>query len=204
LGSGTAEGIGPDTTPGGTSNFRGTVRNYRIRNSLGIVGELAPLCMEHAFSIAIIGGDPAIRRSVNLSFGESLASAEAFVKRRIAEAETDLSATFAVLSDEVVIGCCSLHSYSVARDEAEMAFWLSSSYWGLGWGSEMCRALVTIAKQRRHLTTLIARCFCSNLRAIRILQKCGFQHVCRSGVSAENICTFSLTLNSPDISRRTT
>jgi RimJ/RimL family protein N-acetyltransferase len=169
------------------------MRSYRILNSQGAVAEVAPLCMEDAFSIAIIGSDPKVRQSANIPFDQSLASAEAFVKRRVEQAETELSATFAVISDEVVIGCCSLHSYSRARDEAEIAFWLARSSWGLGWGFAICLALVTIAKEKRHLTTLRARCLRSNRRAIYVLQKCGFQP---AGIaSVKNIRTYRLRLD---------
>ena len=56
------------------------VQSYPISSSLGVVGELLPLCLGHAFSLAIIGSDPEIRKWVNIPFNQTLASAEGYVK----------------------------------------------------------------------------------------------------------------------------
>ena len=174
-------------------NERSHCKKLPISSSLGAVGELLPLCLAHAFSLAIIGSDPEIRKLVNIPFNQTLTSAEGYAKGRIAEAETGASATFVLICQDAVIGCCSLHSFSRARDEAEVAFWLDRSYWGLGWGTEMCRALVTIARQERSLSVLIARCLLSNGRAISVLQKCAFRP---ANLPGKDIRLFTLRLES--------
>jgi RimJ/RimL family protein N-acetyltransferase len=169
------------------------MQNYAVLNSLGTAGELVPLGIEHAFSIAILGSDPAILKWVNIPFNQTLTSAEDFVKERIAEAETGESATFVLICEDAVIGCCSLHSFSRARDEAEVAFWLGRCYWGLGWGTEMCRSLVTIARQKRSVSVLIARCLRPNRRAIGVLRKCAFRP---ANLLGKDIRLFTLRLAS--------
>jgi len=146
----------------------------RLAIAPAIGASLVPVRPEHAFSLALLAGDPCISKWANVGFIDSVASAADFIARRMAEAEKGSSVTFALIAWDTLIGCCGLHSFSTEREEAEIAFWIGSPYQNRGFGSEVCCSLVGVAARIPTLSKLKARCFSKNGPAIRVLQKCGF------------------------------
>lgn len=70
-----------------------------------------------------------------------------------------------------LIGACGIHDKD---GEAELGYWISRPYWGLGFASEAARAVVAIARAVGH-ERLIAGHFTDNPASGRVLRKVGFR-----------------------------
>lgn len=72
-----------------------------------------------------------------------------------------------------LIGIVSLFRRSETSD-FELGYWLGRPYWGNGYMTEACRALIDCAEDRLGVTTLTAGVFSDNPGSVRILEKLGF------------------------------
>ncbi len=70
-----------------------------------------------------------------------------------------------------LIGSCGLGNRG---GQAELGYWISRSYWGLGFASEAARAVVGIARALGH-KQLISGHFTDNPASGRVLRKVGFR-----------------------------
>jgi len=70
-----------------------------------------------------------------------------------------------------LIGACGLGQHD---GKAELGYWISRPYWGLGFASEASRAVISIAKAIGH-QKLVAGHFTDNPASGRVLRKLGFQ-----------------------------
>ena len=72
-------------------------------------------------------------------------------------------------------GGIGIHPKSDVRcRSAEIGYWLSESFWGLGIGTEAVSALVPVAFERYDIVRLQAGIFSTNTASMRVLEKCGF------------------------------
>ena len=71
-----------------------------------------------------------------------------------------------------IIGACGIGSYD---GSAELGYWISRPYWGLGFATEASRAVINIARTIGH-TKLIASHFTDNPASGNVLRKLGFQN----------------------------
>lgn len=79
-------------------------------------------------------------------------------------------------ADDLVIGTCTLHALAWPSRRAEIGFALGRSHWGQGLMSEALSALLTHAFGDLGLHRLEADTDPRNARAIRTLERQGFQH----------------------------
>jgi ribosomal-protein-alanine N-acetyltransferase len=81
----------------------------------------------------------------------------------------------AVIAEEsgVLIGCVSLRREGPTAQVGELAYWIGASYWGQGFATEACRALLSDVSRRWGLSLLWAGVLAENQRSIRVLQKIG-------------------------------
>ena len=70
-----------------------------------------------------------------------------------------------------LIGACGIGDLD---GEAELGYWIARPYWGLGFATEACRAVIHIAKTIGH-DKLIASHFTDNPASGNVLRKLGFQ-----------------------------
>lgn len=75
-----------------------------------------------------------------------------------------------------LIGACGIGEYN---GEAELGYWISRPYWGLGFASEAGRAVISIAKALGH-NKLVAGHFTDNPASGHVLRKLGFRHTGKS------------------------
>lgn len=75
-----------------------------------------------------------------------------------------------------LIGACGIGE---RNGEAELGYWISRPYWGLGFASEAGRAVVSIAKALGH-GKLVAGHFTDNPASGHVLRKLGFRHTGKS------------------------
>lgn len=70
-----------------------------------------------------------------------------------------------------LIGTVGLHL--VEGEWPELGYWLGEPYWGLGYGTEAARAVVTMARSA-HYPGLRARALARNAGSLKVLRKLGF------------------------------
>ena len=75
-----------------------------------------------------------------------------------------------------LIGACGIGEHN---GEAELGYWISRPYWGLGFASEAGRAVISIAKALGH-NKLVAGHFTDNPASGHVLRKLGFRHTGKS------------------------
>ena len=73
-----------------------------------------------------------------------------------------------------LVGSCGLHRR--ASGAVEMGYWIARSFWGRGFATEACSALIDIARALR-LACLEVGHFVDNPASGRVLEKLGFQPV---------------------------
>lgn len=56
----------------------------------------------------------------------------------------------------------------------ELGYWIGKPYWGHGYMTEACSALIACAEEHLGVTTLVAGVFSDNPGSVRILEKLGF------------------------------
>ena len=76
-----------------------------------------------------------------------------------------------------LIGCISL--VNIEGASAETGYWLGLDYWGRGYISEACRALLDFGFIQLRLNLVRARVLERNPASVRVLVKCGFKQVGR-------------------------
>ncbi len=74
-----------------------------------------------------------------------------------------------------VVGSMALKD--ISRGEAEVGYWIGVPYWGRGYASEACHALVQFAVGRLRLRRLHASHLARNPQSGRVLFKAGFRHL---------------------------
>jgi [ribosomal protein S5]-alanine N-acetyltransferase len=73
------------------------------------------------------------------------------------------------------IGGIGIHPLDdVKRRTAEIGYWLSESYWGMGIVTDAVRSLVPVAFGMFDIVRLQAGVYSSNPASMRVLEKCGF------------------------------
>jgi len=81
-----------------------------------------------------------------------------------------------------LIGACGLGNYD---NNAELGYWISRPYWGLGFATEASSAVVNIAKAIGH-KKLIASHFTDNPPSGNVLRKLGFQNTGETALRHRN------------------
>jgi ribosomal-protein-alanine N-acetyltransferase len=62
----------------------------------------------------------------------------------------------------------------VKRRSAEIGYWLSESFWGMGIVTDAVHSLIPVAFKRYDIVRLQAGIFSNNSASMRVLEKCGF------------------------------
>lgn len=97
---------------------------------------------------------------------------------RCAQGRASGTAAHFIISESAsgqLVGCMSLEH--IARGEAEVGYWIGVPYWGRGYASEACNALVDFAFQQLRLRRLYASHLARNPQSGRVLFKAGFRHL---------------------------
>ena len=136
---------------------------------------LEPIALEHIEAMQEFASDPKISVPVNFEYPYPRNAAENYIKNHIEEHKKKYSFTFAVTQNLMFIGICNLHSLCYEQKIAEMAFWIAKPYWGLGYAKQSVKALLRFAFTQIDLEAVTACTFNYNKRAIRFLEKMGFQ-----------------------------
>ena len=91
--------------------------------------------------------------------------------------------TYAVClkEDNKAIGSIGLHmgergNISIAKDEAEIVFWIGLPFWGQGLIAEAVRELMRYAFEDLGIKRLWSAYFDGNVQSKRVMEKCGFKY----------------------------
>ncbi len=83
---------------------------------------------------------------------------------------------YAIEVDGIVAGGIGVEPFGGERGgTAAFGYWLGTSYWGRGIGTDAARTLSDHALAQGSLRRLEARVFAPNLASARVLEKCGFR-----------------------------
>ncbi|MBU9711785.1 GNAT family N-acetyltransferase [Evansella tamaricis] len=88
-----------------------------------------------------------------------------------------------LVSEKKIIGTCGFKNWDRISRHAEIGGNLSSEFWGKGYATEAVHALLEFGFRKMSLHKITASTNCKNQRAIKVLDKYGFQ---RDGVLREH------------------
>jgi RimJ/RimL family protein N-acetyltransferase len=134
---------------------------------------LRPGFPEDAPALAAAIADEAIVRNLATApWPYSMRDAEAF----LASPRDPVLPSFLIfergLSSPQLVGACGLGRR--ASRSVEMGYWIARSFWGRGYATEACTALVDIARTLG-LQSIQGSHFLDNLASARVLEKLGFE-----------------------------
>lgn len=69
-----------------------------------------------------------------------------------------------------------LHSAEIARDEAEIGYWIGVPYWGQGMIPEAVRCLLHRCFRELGFSAVWCGYYDGNTKSCRVMEKCGFRH----------------------------
>jgi [ribosomal protein S5]-alanine N-acetyltransferase len=137
---------------------------------------LRPFAQADAARVEHLAGDAAVAAMTgNIPHPYPPGVAAEWIARTGKLIEAKSLAQCAVIDKEsdALIGCVSLRRERPASQEAELAYWIGVPYWGRGFATEACRALVSDVSPRWDLSLVWAGVRPENHRSIRVLQKLG-------------------------------
>lgn len=104
-----------------------------------------------------------------------LLSAEIRLMMLMAQQRRGLAYPYAVTKDGgEMIGIADLFRREPGGD-LEIGYWIGKPYWGLGYMTEICEALIAEAEATLGVKKLVAGVFADNPGSMRVLQKLGFK-----------------------------
>lgn len=106
----------------------------------------------------------------------TLADAENWLKLASQSWQTDSEYPFAIIKDEILIGCCGLTRIDEAQNIWEIGYWMGKAYWGKGYVTEAARGLLTWAEHQMGITRFVSGHIDDNPASGRVLVKLGFEH----------------------------
>ena len=128
--------------------------------------------LKDAKAVAVLANDRRIaENTARIPHPYRLADAETWIGG--ANAEPDTRTYLITLSDDTIIGSCSL-----GIDDgpvADVGYWLGTRHWGKGYATEAVRALIDHAFTEAGHTALHSAVRVTNPGSRRVLEKCGFQ-----------------------------
>lgn len=103
--------------------------------------------------------------------------AERYVKRRLREQKKGNSVVFVLELKDKGMPCGLIQIREIERDhsQAELSFWLSSSYWGWGYMSEGVERVLHYGFEKLNLNRFYAYHMLRNPASGRVLEKNGFK-----------------------------
>ena len=152
---------------------------------------LRPFRTEDGSDVRRLAGDPAVAADATAiphPFEEGMA--EAWIASHAPAFEAGAQAVFAITlrEDGALVGAAGL---TLDRDHrhAELGYWVGRPYWGGGYATEACEALVRYGFEALDLHRIHGNCLRRNPASARVMRKLGMvyegclrQHVLHRGV----------------------
>ena len=118
-----------------------------------------------------IGHEAVAKKLAHLPWPYGAAEAQAFLSRPYDPCAPEALIFLRTAGKPRLIGGVGLHPNA---GELELGYWISPSYWGLGFATEAGRAMVHVARNALQRRTLAARHFVDNPASANVLHKLGF------------------------------
>lgn len=131
---------------------------------------LRPLSIEDASAVFEWAGDPIVNRYMPYPLHENVHQAEEWIGSLGDKNEF----CFCLKDSGKVIGAGSV-SYNEEYDSYELGYNLNRHYWGMGYATEVSKALIQWAYQNLGARDFFARHANENKASGNVLRKCGFQ-----------------------------
>ena len=131
---------------------------------------LRPLSIEDASAVFEWAGDPIVNRYMPYPLHENVHQAEEWISSLGDKNEF----CFCLKDSGKVIGAGSV-SYDEEYDSYELGYNLNRHYWGMGYATEVSKALIQWAYQNLGARDFFARHANENKASGNVLRKCGFQ-----------------------------
>ena len=137
---------------------------------------IEPIESRHGACIQKVISDPEIARTSEIPDALPPEGAGAWIERMKVRREQGRALTFAILTDNCVVGVCQLGSRDrTISDSAELGFFVGKSFWGRGYATKASRLVLAHAFRELGLTSVSAACLAWNTGAVRVLEKLGFE-----------------------------
>lgn len=129
--------------------------------------------------------------STNIPFPYSRKDGEDFIEKEKANFIEGDILYFSVVEKKTRRHMGAIKLFSSFSDDCEVGYWLGQDFWGKGYESEICSALIEWTKKHRTIKRLVAQTAHDNVGSRKVLEKLAFEHAgsppanfARSGNSA--------------------
>lgn len=136
----------------------------------------APTPDDAAAIYSTYASDPEATRYMGWPRHEKLSSTEWFVSYAIHEWKTHSTGVHLIFLGDTLIGSTGLHVDTTSRGEVSTGYILGRPWWGHGYATEACRAMVDLARARgdRRVTSY---CHAAHTASAHVLEKSGLVFV---------------------------
>lgn len=139
---------------------------------------LRPFREEDAASVQRLAGDPAVAADatgIPHPFEDGMA--EAWIASHAPAFEAGTQAVFAVTrrEDGALVGAAGL-TLDTANRHAELGYWVGRPFWGGGYATEACEALVRYGFEVLGLNRIHGNCLRRNQASARVMRKLGMRY----------------------------
>ena len=151
---------------------------------------LRPLNIEDSERIEELAGEYDVAKTtLTIPHPYPKGSAKDFINSVLDAEESGKLVIFAIAqkATERLVGIININ-LSDTHERGELAYWVGKQYWGIGYGTEAAKSLLSFGFENLKLNKIFAQSFTSNPGSWRIMEKIGLkyegtlkQHVTRFG-----------------------
>jgi RimJ/RimL family protein N-acetyltransferase len=136
---------------------------------------IEPIDARHSPSIQELFSNPEIPRTTDIPSALPEDAASGWIARMKGLEERGKGLTFAILADDRVVGICGLYRIDIDQRTADLGLIIGTAFWGHGHATAAGRILLAHGFGAMGLQSVQADCLTWNVRAIRVLNRLGFQ-----------------------------
>lgn len=158
---------------------------------------LRPLNIEDSERIEELAGEYDVAKTtLSIPHPYPKGSAKDFINSALNAEESGKLVIFTITEKvtERLVGIININ-LSKAHERGELAYWVGKPYWGVGYGTEAAKSLLSFGFENLKLNKIFAKSFTNNPGSWRIMEKIGLkyegtlkQHVIRFGEYYDVIC----------------
>lgn len=139
---------------------------------------LRPITIEDAPAFAKLGNDKDIARMTgSFPYPFPLISVEVKIMMLNAQKRRGIAYPYAITKDGGdLMGVTDLFRQD-EKSPFELGYWIGKPFWGTGYMTEACAALLTEAERTLRATKFVAGVFSDNPASMKVLEKLGFKRV---------------------------
>ena len=136
---------------------------------------IMPIDARHSASIQELLSNPEIPQTTDIPSSLPPDAADGWIARMKGLEERGTGLTFVILVDDLLVGVCGLYRIDTNLRTADLGFMIGPPFWGRGHATAASRVLLAHAFDAMGLQSVQSSCLNWNARAMRVLEKLGFQ-----------------------------